>query len=973
MPLIKMKIVSIIGLLIIFNAIDANAQFFQTGQDPSSIDWKQLNTSNFQIIYPEEFEKQAQRLSFVLEKVYEYGWKTLDSKPHKVSVVLHTRSVISNGLVAWAPKRIELFTTPNQKIYSQDWLEQLALHEFRHLVQLDKIQTEMPGLIKIILGEHATAIADGAYLPFWFLEGDAVVTETALSNSGRGRLASFSMPYRAQLIERQAYSFDKAYLGSFKDYVPNHYELGYLMVGKSREKFGPEIWSDAVQKVGDRPLSITPLNSSVKKNTSQSTKQLYSSIFTELAKDWRQNLLSRSIDSISIVSPQKKVYTEYLYPQFYQDSFIVAYRITLNDIGRFVQIDPDKSEKVIYTPGTIFEESASLEKNLLIWAERRADLRWTHADRSVIQVFNLKNGKCYEIKNLNKLFSPAISPDLKTFAAVEVDAKNNISLSVFDLKTGIAKERFNTVDNQYFFTPCWDEKGENLYFVSLSAKGKYLGSVNLKTKQLQQLTEFTFANLKNPTYSENHIFFSSDFSGVDNIYSLDLKSKTIAEIASVAFGADYPIVSKSGSQLLFSNYTSDGYQLGKLNLSKKDFRRNVESIQLKTDSLAHVLAKQEIGIPDFSNPDSLHFPTKKYSKLGHLFNFHSWAPAYLDVNSYEIRPGVSLFSQNLLGTAETRLGYDYNVSDRTGKFRLGFNYSGLFPVFNTEVSYGNQASNYYQVTNTINGSNEIISSDTTIQRLVWKELSMDLDARIPINFSKGKYSRAVTPEVQYSLVNSSGSDASLVDLYPENYYSMSYRIFIYNLLRLSKQALQPKWGQQLDVVFRHTPFGGYDLGTLSGIQSVLYFPGFSANSGFRIYQGYQMKRFSENHSFSDLVRFPRGFQSYQNNKMYSLATDYKMPLFYPDLSLSKLLYIKRIKSSLFYDWAWLSVPVLDHNNLNNENAHEIKLQSYGLELTTDLHILRFFAPLELGFRTIYRPEFNDFQYNILLSIDFNGF
>ncbi len=972
MPLIKMKIVSIIGLLIIFNAIDANAQFFQTGQDPSSIDWKQLNTSNFQIIYPEEFEKQAQRLSFVLEKVYEYGWKTLDSKPHKVSVVLHTRSVISNGLVAWAPKRIELFTTPNQKIYSQDWLEQLALHEFRHLVQLDKIQTEMPGLIKIILGEQATAIAVGAYLPFWFLEGDAVVTETALSNSGRGRLASFSMPYRAQLIERQAYSFDKAYLGSFKDYVPNHYELGYLMVGKSREKYGPEVWSDAVQKVGNRPLSITPLNSSVKKNTNQSTKQLYSSIFTDLAKDWKQNLLSRSIDSISIVSPQKKVYTEYLYPQFYLDSFIVAYRITLNDIGRFVQIGPDKSEKVIYTPGTIFEESASLEKNLLIWAERRADLRWTHADRSVIQVFNLKNGKCYEIKNLNKLFSPAISPDLKTFAAVEVDAKNNISLSVFDLKTGIAKERFNTVDNQYFFTPYWDEKGENLYFVSLSAKGKYLGSVNLKTKQLQQLTEFTFANLKNPTYSENHIFFSSDFSGVDNIYSLDLKSKTIAEIASVAFGADYPIVSKSGSQLLFSNYTSDGYQLGELNLSKKDFRRNVESIQLKTDSLAHVLANQEIGIPDFSNTDSLHFPTKKYSKLGHLFNFHSWAPAYLDVNSYEIRPGVSLFSQNLLGTAETRLGYDYNISDRTGKFRLGFNYSGLFPVFNAEVSYGNQASNYYQVTNTINGSNEIISSDTTIQRLVWKELSMDLDARIPINFSKGKYSRAVTPEVQYSLVNSSGSDTSLVDLYPENYYSMSYRIFIYNLLRLSKQALQPKWGQQLDVVFRHTPFGGYDLGTLSGIQSVLYFPGFSTNSGFRIYQGYQVKRFSENHSFSDLVRFPRGFQSYQNNKMYSLATDYKMPLFYPDLSLSKLLYIKRIKSSLFYDWAWLSVPVLDHN-LNNQNAHEIKLQSYGLELTTDLHILRFFAPLELGFRTIYRPEFNDFQYNILFSIDFNGF
>jgi hypothetical protein len=974
MPTFKMKTISIVVLLLIFSASIAKAQFFQTGQDPSSIDWRQINTTNFQIIYPEEFEKQAQRLSFVLEKVYDYGWKTLDSKPHKISVVLHTRTVNSNGLVAWAPKRIELFTTPNQKIYSQDWLEQLALHEFRHLVQLDKIQTEMPGLIKVILGEQATAIAVGAYLPFWFLEGDAVVTETALSNSGRGRLASFSMPYRAQLIEREAYSFDKAYLGSFKDYVPNHYELGYLMVGKSREKFGSKIWADAVKKVGDHPLSLTPLNSTIRKNTNQSAKQLYSGIFEELANDWKQELLTRSIDSISIVSPLRKVYTEYLYPQFYQDSFIVAYRISLDDIGRFVQIGPDKSEKVIYTPGTIFEESASLEENLLIWAERRADLRWAHADRSVIQVLNIENGKIYEIRNQNKLFSPVISPDLKTFAAVEVDAENTISLSVFDLKTGIRKERFNTADNQYFFTPCWDEKGENIYFVSLAAKGKYLGSVNLKTKQLQQLTEYTFANLKNPTCSGNNVIFSSDFSGVDNIYSLDLKSKKIFEIASVAFGADYPIVSESGKRLLFSNYSSGGYQLGTLNLSKNDFRRKVENMHLRKDTLAENLANQEIGIPDFSNPDSVSYPTKKYSELGHLFNFHSWAPAYIDVNSYEVRlPGVSLFSQNKLGTAVTELGYDYNVSDKTGRYKLGFNYSGFFPELNAEVSYGDVASTYYQINNTVNNFGQIIQSDTTLERYTWKELSVDLDVRLPLNFSKGKYSRAFVPEIQYSIKNVSDKDSALIDLYPENYDALAYRVYLYNMLRQSDQALQPKWGQQFDFIYRHTPFYDNDFGTLSGIQSVLYFPGFSLNSGIRVYQGYQVKTFSSSYSFSDFVRFPRGFHGYQNNKMYSISTDYKMPLFYPDFSFGKLAYFKRIKSSFFYDWAWLSVPIVDDKGVIHTNAHEMKIQSLGVELTTDMNVLRFFAPIQLGFRTIYRPEYNDFQYNLLFSIDFNGF
>jgi len=31
----------------------ANAQYFQTGQDPAYIRWRQINTENFQLIYPD--------------------------------------------------------------------------------------------------------------------------------------------------------------------------------------------------------------------------------------------------------------------------------------------------------------------------------------------------------------------------------------------------------------------------------------------------------------------------------------------------------------------------------------------------------------------------------------------------------------------------------------------------------------------------------------------------------------------------------------------------------------------------------------------------------------------------------------------------------------------------------------------------------------------------------------------------------
>ena len=962
----------ILLFLAVIHVLPANAQYFLTGQDPSLIKWRQINTRNFQVIYPEEFEKQAQSVSFILEKVYDYGSKSLDFHPRKVSVILHTHTVNSNGLVAWAPKRIELFTTPNQQIYAQDWLEQLGLHEFRHLVQMDKIQSELPVLVKAILGEQAAAVVVGAYLPYWFLEGDAVVTETALSNSGRGRLASFSMDYRAQLTEKGKYSFDKAYLGSYKDFVTDYYKLGYWMVGKSREKFGANIWSEALQKTGNQPFSLSPLNSSLKQSTGLTTKQLYSNIFDNLTNEWKKNLQSLTTDSLLIVSPARKNYTQYLYPKIYHDSILFAYRISLDDIGRFVLINPDKTEKVIYTPGTIFEESVSMTNNLIIWAENREDLRWTHSDRSVIQIYNIENKTKREIKNVNKLFSPVISPDMKSFAVVEVDPANNFYLSIFDLKTGKMKNQFKTTDNQYFLTPCWDGKGEKLFVVCLSSKGKYLASLNVETRQLLQLTESTRANLKNPVYSSGQILFSADFSGIDQLYSLQLENKRISPIASVRFGADYPVLN-SENQVFFCNYTSDGFQLAKLKFRNNNNRKEVNNIQLQTDALADNLAVQEKGVPDFSNADSLKYPTKKYSKLGHLFNFHSWAPAYIDVNSNEIKPGFSMFSQNILGTAETMLGYDYNVADHTGIYKLGFHYSGLFPEINTEISSGNSAANYILVKNTVNQYNQVIKSDTSIQRYKWREINANVDVRLPLNFSKGKYSRVFIPEVKYTFNQVSNSSSTPQNFYSGNYHALSYQLYFYNLIRQSSQSLMPKWGQQFDLIYRHTPFVGNDLGTLFGLQSTLFFPGFTKNAGFKINQGYQEKSFSNENSFSNFLNFPRGFQSYQNNKMYSFSADYKFPLIYPDFSFGKLAYIKRIKSALFYDYAWLSMPLHDENGKIYPNSYELKMRSLGFELTSDIHVLRFFAPIEIGFRSVYRPDFHDFQSNLLLSINFNGF
>ncbi len=142
------------------------------------------------------------------------------------------------------------------------------LHEFRHVVQIDKINENLPELIKLILGQQGTALVFGVHLPWWFIEGDAVVTETALSKFGRGRFPSFLMEHQAQVVEKGVFSYDKAYFGSYRDFVPNHYKLGYYLVGGSRAIFGSEsgirfCWLVLVKN----RFQFSPLNNVLKSKT----------------------------------------------------------------------------------------------------------------------------------------------------------------------------------------------------------------------------------------------------------------------------------------------------------------------------------------------------------------------------------------------------------------------------------------------------------------------------------------------------------------------------------------------------------------------------------------------------------------------------------------------------------------------------------------------------------------------------------
>jgi hypothetical protein len=195
-------------------------------------------------------------------------------------------------------------------------------------------------------------------------------------------------------------------------------------------------------------------------------------------------------------------------------------------------------------------------------------------------------------------------------------------------------------------------------------------------------------------------------------------------------------------------------------------------------------------------------------------------------------------------------------------------------------------------------------------------------------------------------------------------------LYYQQYLRQSAQDVYPNFGFTADARYYHSPVGDIDFGSMILGQSYLFLPGIMANHGIRFYTGYQDKSNSGSYSFSDVIRYPRGWAKMNSNEMFSFAFDYKLPLFYPEWNVGGLVYVKRVTTSLFADYASLKGNY--YENGNPSGTFSSKISSYGIELIGDVNFLRFYAPVEIGFRTSYLPEDDNVYFDFLISIDFNS-
>jgi len=951
----------LIIISLFFSTCVVSGQFYETGQDPASLKWMQIKTGRFTVIYPEKYDEGGRAFAKSLDDAYSKLVTLFPEKKFRIPVVIHSYSTRSNGYVAWAPKRMEIYPTPEQNTIPLDPNKQLAVHELTHVFQMEALKSGFSRFMSIPMGEQFTGIV-ASLLPLWFLEGDAVFAETYLTGSGRGRSPSFQKQLKALTVEKNGYySYDKSLNGSYRNFVPDHYQYGYQMVAWSLAKYDPQIWNNVLRFTAEQPFSIIPVNISLNKSTGLTKKRLYREAFDSLRSIWKEDSAEGETKEYETLSPDKKGrYINYYSPVFAGNDSIVSIKTSLSEPPAFVLINPrTRTEKRIHVPGQMYPWYISYGNGKIVWVETEADTRWENRDYSVIKIFDLRNNTTRKLSRKTRYLSASISPDGKTICATENTITNSNNLILIETETGNILKSIPSPQNQYLQRPQWASGGKEITVIYLTEEGEGIFSYSPSENSWKTLLESGKDDIQSSLLRNDSLYFITSQSGTDNVFLMTPEKKKTGITRSKFGVSDLTFYNNS---ILFSDYSSDGNSVCRTSLSDSDEPVNVSlssflinRVNIKSEGIKQIEASEYKPVP--------------YRKWQHLFRFHSWMPFYADLEEIKtdpasLRPGVTLLTQNTLSTLTSTIGYEYS-QERNHVIHSTVKWSGWYPVIESKLDYGDDPQ-IYKVGETVGDPSDI-----------QPDLRFSNAISIPLRFSSGRFTEYLRPsftsEYHNRYVFLKEIDGGQYDY---GQMILSGRVYLSNYTRSALRNIYPKWAQTIDLNYSFAPFDRRIYGTGLSLKTSFFFPGLLPDNGIKI-RLEKEKQDVAKYLYSNRASLPRGYKNIISKDLEFLSVDYVMPLAYPDFNISSILYLKRIRTSLFYDYAsgtgnyYLASDPAGMATSYYHNYNET-FRSFGFELLADFHLLRIPYMISGGVQTAWKDIKQKPVLEILFNIDLFG-
>ena len=927
--------------------------------NPPSVRWYQVKTPHFRVLYTDGFHDQAERVANSLEHIRTEAAESLGTRPRRMSFILQNHSAVSNGFVSILPRRSEFYAMPSQDynfIGTNDWLNLLTVHEYRHVVQYQHATRGFNRAIYYLFGSISLAGMAQVAAPSWFWEGDAVVTETALTPSGRGKIPNFGLLMKTNLLEGRKFNYHKQHLRSYKHNIPDHYVLGYYMFNYLRRKTNDaNIWGRITARSWSVPFIPFAFSNAIKKETGLYVTDLYDEMADDLASSWKKELDGLRLTPFVRVNPRRgNAYTDYLYPQVMDDGSILVLKKGIGDIEQFVLLN--NGEEKVFTPGQMNDTGMlSAEGNTVVWNEYGYHPRWRVWNYSQVKAYDLATGRKRRIgPKQSRYASAAITPQGDKIVTIETDTHYQTHVVVLDAASGSVKKKFANPENYFYSMPRWSDDGKKIAVLKTQPKGKTISIIDFESGSSRDVMPLSQENVGYPVLHGEYLLFNSPATGIDNIFAIDLNTNARFQVTSSRLGAYNPVLSKDGKVLYYNDQTKDGLDVVSIAFDRSTW---IPFEAHRTTSLFfRELVEQEGNPHIFSNvPDSTrrHRP---YRKVSGLINPYNWG---ITVDNELTEATVGLISRDILSTTSLSLGYHFDINERTSALRGQVSYQAWYPIIDISASLSRRNVNEggAQFYDTLGEPLDV--KDVIFE---WREKNVQAGLRIPLLTTSSKYHGHVEAGNVVGLTHVSEFKNNIDDggrlvprgdelayfyrdyvdngnLVYNNFYFSAYR-----LLKQSRRDINSKWGQQIEVQSFETPYGGDFNGRLVSVLGMLYLPGFAKHHslwGYFAWQQTKLEQVRQNYVFRNQVPTPRGHVVSRFENFYSASANYTLPIWYPDVAVGPLLNIQRLRANAFFDYGFGESPLFDSSQ---------QYMSVGVETKLDINIMRFLPQFDIGVR-----------------------
>ena len=943
----------LISLLLFLFSLTAFPQFHPLGLNPPSLDWKQIDTEKVQVIFPETSTRQAQRVANIIHHLYDSSYYSLGDRKKKVSIILQNQTTISNGFVTVGPFRSEFYVNAPQVNFSgtTDWIDLLTIHEYRHVEQFTNAKKGLTKFGSIIFGQNGWGLFAGLALPRWFFEGDAVYYETMLTNGGRGRMPEFQNEYRALLLSGREFGYEKASATSLREFVPNHYTLGYFMTTSLRRQFGAHTWEPVVSDAVSYKGLLYPFNRSMRKRLGIGSPELYQKTMEELENEWEKEAEQLDLTPFQKLNfSKKKTFTNYRYPTFIDSNSIMVERSGFNEIPTFYELDLNSgSFKKLLKPGIYMDGNATLdyENHLSTWSQLAYDSRWGNKNYSIIMLNDHRSSKKRKLTTDTRYFAPDLSDDLR-IAAIHSPADQEFELHILDSNTGRVTGIFKSERNDKIAFPTWVSKNEIAVIITRNSKNA-IGIIDLLTNEMKAITPFWDDQISYLTYKNNHLFFSGTFTGIDNIFSLDLGNLTMYQITSSKFGATQPDISPDFKKIVYSDYTAEGYDVVITDLDPERWREFSGKSPTPIDYFKPL--QKEGGSNILADVPSKDYTVENFNTKSGLVNIHSWTPNFVPPNF-----GVIVSADNKLSTFSADASATYNRNEETITYGLDIAYGEHEPVYDLNYNFSRR-NRYVPLYEELAPDPDSVLLNTATQS--WDENNISLGMTLPYNLTDGNFFSRFWIAGRYHQIWVDYDDPMTGT--DESFGAIDFEVDIYAIRRTARQHINPRLGFTLNTRYQSTLLTNANSSNYFIVRNTTFLPGLMRNHSFYINASYQSEPFTSQYKFQDNFFYARGHDAVVHDRIWKIGFNYALPLFYPDLPVGPFFFFQRVKAAFFYDYSQASrdataiedlTPITGVSFRGSLNRTEQVYESIGVELTTDFRFLRV-LDIDMGVRYSY--------------------